>query len=200
MRDESAEFGRRIYRRKFEVQMPADAEGYAGRSCPQCGTFFKVKTGTGIAEDHPQHCPLCGHLTGQAEFLTRAQMDYARAAASRMGDMADARLVESLIVGVLNMRVRRGLPRGEADAILRRKVRHAPLPKFREPEVTDKYLCPHCLLRYAVDDPPRVCPDCGRPATPPPRRGGEPGGAGGGTGGRGTGGRAAPGEQPRRRG
>ena len=152
--------------------MPTDAEGYAGRSCPQCGVFFKVKAGSGRAEDHQQHCPVCGHLTEQLSFLSRAQMDYARAAASRMGDMADARVVESLIVGVLDSRVRRGIPPGESDAILRRKVRHAPLPKFREPEVADKYMCPNCLLRYAVDTAPRMCPDCGQPASPVHKVGG----------------------------
>ena len=166
MRDESADFGRRVYRRKFEIQMPTDAAGYAGRSCPECGIFFKVKAGSGRAEDHRQHCPVCGHLTEQLRFLSRAQMDYARAAASRMGDMADARTVESLIVGVLDARVRRGIAPGESDSILRRKVRHAPLPKFREPEVADKYMCPNCLLRYAVDTAPRMCPDCGQPASP----------------------------------
>ena len=165
MRDETEELGRRVYRRKFEVKMPVDAEGYAGRTCPQCGLFFKVKAGTGRSEDHPQHCPDCGCLAEQIHFLTRAQMDYARAIASRMGDMADAGAVESLIAGVLDSRVRRGMPRGDGDAMLRRKVRPAPMPKFREPDIAEKYLCPNCLLRYAVATPPRMCPDCGEPAS-----------------------------------
>ena len=165
MRDETEELGRRVYRRKFEVKMPVDAEGYAGRTCPRCGLFFKVKAGTGRSEDHPQHCPDCGCLAEQIHFLTRAQMDYARAIASRMGDMADAGAVESLIAGVLDSRVRRGMPRGDGDAMLRRKVRPAPMPKFREPDIAEKYLCPNCLLRYAVATPPRMCPDCGEPAS-----------------------------------
>ena len=165
MRDEIEGLGPRIYRRKFEVQMPTDAAGYAGRTCPKCRLFFKVKPGTGRAEEHPQRCPDCGHLTEQVHFLTRAQMDYARAIASRMGDMADADLVESMIKGVLKRRAKRGMPPGEFDAILRRAVRPAPMPKFREPDIADKYLCPHCLLRYAVEMPPKFCPDCGCPAS-----------------------------------
>ena len=168
MRDETEELGRRVYRRKFEVKMPVDAEGYAGRTCPQCGLFFKVKAGTGRSEDHPQHCPDCGCLAEQIHFLTRAQMDYARAIASRMGDMADAGAVESLIAGVLDSRIQRGMPRGDGDAMLRRKVRPAPMPKFREPDIAEKYLCPNCLLRYAVATPPRMCPDCGEPASSHP--------------------------------
>ena len=166
MRDEIEELGRRVYRRKFEVKMPTDAEGYAGRTCPKCRIFFKVKAGTGRAEEHPQRCPDCGHLNEQLNFLTRAQMDYARAIASRMGDMADANMVESMIARVLARRKKLGMPPGKFDAMLRRAVKPAPMPKFREPNIADKYLCPNCLLRYAVETPPKFCPDCGEPALP----------------------------------
>ena len=175
MRDDAESIGRRVYRRKFEVRMPTDAEGYSGRACPQCGLFFKVKAGTGRSDDHPQRCPDCGCLADQIHFLTRGQMDYARAIASRMGDMADARAVETLIVGVLELRARRGLPPGEGDAMLRRKVRPAPMPKFREPDIAEKYLCHNCLLRYVVSTPPRLCPGCGEPAFFPRQAGAENG-------------------------
>ena len=173
MRDDTEDLGRRVYRRKFEVRMPTDAEGYAGRTCPKCGAFFKVLIGGGRADGDTQHCPACGHLGEQVHFLTRAQMDYARAIASRMGDMADAETVETMILGVLDLRARKGLPPGKGDAMLRRTVKPPPTPKFREPEVSDKYMCPQCLLRYASSATPKVCPDCGAPADAAHKQNGE---------------------------
>lgn len=170
MRDETEHFGRREYRRKFQIDMPTDSGGYLGRLCPECATFFKLKSGTGIAEEHPQQCPACGHLAEQTAFMPAAHMDYARAYASRLGDIEDIRMVESMVDGVLKLRARRGQPPGKNDALLRRRVKPPPVPKLREPEIAERYRCPHCGLCYAVEVVPRACPDCGRPADPAAHR------------------------------
>ena len=57
--------------------------------------------------------------------------------------------------------------------MLRRAVKPPPTPKFREPEVSDKYMCPQCLLRYASSATPKVCPDCGAPADAAHKQNGE---------------------------
>ncbi len=43
---------------RIAVPIPNDEDGYLGRECPKCESYFKVTLGTGITTGNPPcHCP-----------------------------------------------------------------------------------------------------------------------------------------------
>ena len=64
----------------IRISLPEDEDGFTGRQCPDsnCRGYFKIEFGTGLdGEDLPCHCPYCGHIDDQSEFITNAQKNYA---------------------------------------------------------------------------------------------------------------------------
>jgi hypothetical protein len=59
---------------RIAVSIPNDADGYLGRECPKCESYFKVTLGTGITTGNPPcHCPYCGEVGSPDVFWTRGK-------------------------------------------------------------------------------------------------------------------------------
>ena len=62
---------------EFKLTIPTDENGLAGRECPSCERYFKIKFGTGLKDPGPCHCPYCNHVAPHDYFWTKDQIKYA---------------------------------------------------------------------------------------------------------------------------
>src|SRR5437588_5981704 len=67
---------------EMSIPLPPDSEGRVARECPSlvCSPgYFKVKSGTGITENHTEaFCPYCRFTSEPGKFFTNAQLQYAK--------------------------------------------------------------------------------------------------------------------------
>jgi len=147
-------------RNSGSIPIQADANGFAGRECPQpdCEGYFKIKFGTGLkGEGLPCHCPYCGHTAGHDHFWTKEQNEYARSIAMRR--IADAvhkdlkklefdyKPKSAFGIG-FSMKVKRGRP--------------IPIRFYRKKQLETDVVCANCTLHYSVYGVFAFCPDCGQ--------------------------------------
>ena len=154
--------GRDLY--EMSIPLPSDADGRTARACPRsdCSPgYFKVKSGTGITKNHTAaYCPYCRFTTQPGKFVTKRQVEYAKAVMKReaFGGMQDAvkdalgidasgrrTLVDGLI------KVELSLKSGSPPSV------HRPFEQALQRAV----VCPHCGLDHAVFGLATWCPDCG---------------------------------------
>src|SRR5438046_2164711 len=70
----------------MSVPIPKDADGMTARECPNesCSPgYFKVKGGTGVSGQTHAFCPYCRDEREQNDFITDAQLEYAKALVGR---------------------------------------------------------------------------------------------------------------------
>jgi hypothetical protein len=142
---------------QFSIPIPADDKGYLGRECPECERYFKITLGTGlVGKDLPCHCPYCGHIAGQDQFFTKAQIEYAQ---SVVINQVTGAFIKDLKTLEFNHR-----PRGPFGVGISMKVEGRPQPirHYSELELEEEIVCDHCTLRYTVYGTFAFCPDCRR--------------------------------------
>lgn len=141
---------------RMNVSLPTDEEGYLGRECPQCGSYFKLILGTGLKGITDTICPYCGHKADGSEFSTDDQIEYAQSVTLRtfvdnyfqsLKRLEDIRPMQP---NFLNIKVRVT----EGDPI--------PIAHYTEKDLETKLVCTHCTLAYAVYSVFAFCPDCGQ--------------------------------------
>ena len=138
----------------FSISLPADAEGWLGRECPQdgCERYFKVTPGTGLKDIETCRCPYCGHEGISNTFFTQAQIEHAHS------------VVKNQVVGALikDLKSMEFSHRGGGIG-LSLKVRGQPPPVrgYSEQDLETETVCEGCTLRYAIYGVFGYCPDCG---------------------------------------
>jgi hypothetical protein len=141
----------------ISVPIRTDRDGYLGRECPKCESYFKVTPGTGITSGHPPcHCPYCGEVGGPDVFWTKDQIEYAQSVA--LNKITDAVLQD---LRKLEFEVS---PRSAFGIGLKVTVEGHPLPirYYHEPRLETEVVCHSCTLRYAIYGVFAYCPDCGQ--------------------------------------
>ncbi len=143
----------------ISIPIPADANAFTGRECPQpeCEGYFKIELGTGLkGEGLPCHCPYCGHTAGHDHFWTKEQIEYAKSVAMRKITDALHKDLKKLEFG--------HKPKGAFGIGISMKVkpgRATPIHYYREKQLETEVVCVNCTLRYSVYGVFAFCPDCG---------------------------------------
>jgi hypothetical protein len=142
---------------RIAVSIPNDADGYLGRECPKCESYFKVTLGTGITTGNPPcHCPYCGEVGSPDVFWTKGQIEYARSVALNK--------ITGAVLKDLKKLEFTHRPRGAFGIGVSMKVEGRPHPirYLYEPRLETEVVCDGCTLRYAIYGVFAYCPDCGQ--------------------------------------
>lgn len=142
---------------RIAVSIPNDADGYLGRECPKCESYFKVTLGTGITTGNPPcHCPYCGEVGNPDVFWTKGQIEYVKSVALNKITGAVLKDLKKL---EFNHR-----PRGAFGIGISMKVEGRPHPirYLHEPRLETEVACDGCTLRYAIYGVFAYCPDRGQ--------------------------------------
>lgn len=143
---------------RFNIPIKPDKDGYLGRECPvkTCKGYFKLTPGTGLRGKAPCHCPYCGHSGEMSDFVTKAQVEYAKSVVLRqvtdavhldLQDMEFNHPARGPFGIGISMKVTRGAPH--------------PIRHYREKQMETEVVCDQCTLRYAIYGVFGWCPDCG---------------------------------------
>jgi hypothetical protein len=144
----------------ISIPIRPDEEGFIGRECPQqdCQGYFKIEFGTGLkGENLPCHCPYCGYTSGQEQFWTKEQIEYAKSVAVRQ--------ITKAVHGDLKKMEFDYKPKGGFGLGISLKLeplRPVPIRYYREKQLETEVICSNCMLRYAVYGVFAFCPDCGQ--------------------------------------
>ncbi|WP_425399082.1 hypothetical protein [Aeoliella sp.] len=140
----------------FSVSIPTDEEGYLGRECPECESYFKITPGTGLENVTACVCPYCGHKAEQSDFATAQQLEYAKS------------VVLQQVMGAVTKDLKgiaRSFNRKSSGGLLSLKmdVRSKPstIQYYVEKELETKVQCAACSLQYTIYGVFGFCPDCG---------------------------------------
>jgi hypothetical protein len=142
---------------RISVPIRKDKDGYLGRECPRCESYFKVTPGTGITTGNPPcHCPYCGHAGSPDDFWTKDQIKYAKSVALN-------KITGAVLKDLKNLEFTRK-PKGAFGIGISMKVEGRPHPirYYHEPRLETEIVCDGCTLRYAIYGVFAYCPDCGQ--------------------------------------
>jgi hypothetical protein len=142
---------------RIPVSIPNDEDGYLGRECPKCESYFKVTLGTGITTGNPPcHCPYCGEVGSPDVFWTQGQIEYARSVALNK--------ITGAVLKDLKKLEFTSKPTGAFGIGISMKVEGRPHPirYFHESRLETEVVCGGCTLRYAIYGVFAYCPDCGQ--------------------------------------
>jgi hypothetical protein len=149
---------------EMSIPLPTDSEGRVARECPSstCSPgYFKVKSGTGITENHTEaFCPYCRFSSEPGKFFTKRQVEYAKSVMKREavsgleGMMRDAFGIGSSgkkTIGDGLIKLEFSIKPGTGPPVYR---------PFEE-ALQRIVVCPRCGLDHAVFGLAVWCPDCG---------------------------------------
>lgn len=150
----------------MSLPMPTDDQGMTARACPEpdCAPgYFKIRFGTGVEDpDYDRcYCPYCGREGVQADFLTRAQQDYAKSVVVHEA----AGGIERMMKDALGLDSRGHRRMGGDFLSIDMSIKSSPprpLVMPYEEELRRDVACPHCALAHAVFGLAVWCADCGK--------------------------------------
>lgn len=141
---------------QFSISIPTDAEGYLGRECEKCKSYFKITPGTGIEGVAHCICPYCGHKADTSDFATPEQIEYAQS------------VVMKQVMGAVDKDLKdmaRSFNRKASGGLFSMKMnvrsRPSPIRYYAEKDLETPVECSECSLRYAIYGVFGFCPDCG---------------------------------------
>jgi len=140
----------------MKVSIPGDAEGFFGRTCPSCKSFFKLRVDEfKSALENELVCAYCGHRASASDFITADQRE-------RVLSAAKAYAVAK-IQSALGSAFRSGTSRG---GLLSVSIEYKPgtpprLHSYVEEQVRRTVICDACLRAAAVYGATSFCPYCG---------------------------------------
>jgi len=138
---------------EFKLTIPTDENGLAGRECPSCERYFKIKFGTGLKDPGPCHCPYCNHVAPHDYFLTKDQIKYAE---SHVLNYAEKYILNSL------KKLETKPKRNQLISLeIKVKGRSTPIAYYSEKDLEQNVCCQNCTLEYAIYGKFGYCPDCG---------------------------------------
>lgn len=133
----------------ISVSIPVDEDGYTGRECPECETYFKVIFGTGLKGISDCICPYCGHKDDHKKFYTPDQIEYIRSVVQRRFFSEAQSMFRDAFKSSKNIKF---------------KVKDNRLPAlhaYHEAKLETRVTCKNCTLKYAVYGVYAYCSDCG---------------------------------------
>lgn len=148
----------------LSVQLPEDGVGMVGRECPSSScspAYFKVKTGTGITQDHHlAYCPYCRNSDKPGNFRTKEQERYAKDITLREVHKGVGEMFEEALGSGTSRRKKIG------GGLLSIEMQYNPghptsVRRPVEEELRRDVICPHCGLYHAVFGLATWCADCG---------------------------------------
>ena len=141
-------------RKTINVSMPTDRHGLAGRECPSCLMYFKLKPGTGLATTQCS-CPYCGYQDESSEFMTQDQKEYLTSYAARevlgplFRDFADTlHRMETPSNGFIQLKISATVP-------------DFPIQYYQEKILETNVTCDTCGLVFSIYGVFSNCPNCG---------------------------------------
>jgi predicted nucleic acid-binding Zn-ribbon protein len=149
---------------EMSIPLPEDDHGMVGRECTSAScspAYFKIKPGTGIADDQmTAYCPYCRTAAERNDFMTEAQQAYA------------LKVLEKEVVQGAQRMLRDALRLGSSrrkklgDGLLSIEVAMEPVRSQHvtrpvEEELRRDLRCSGCGLEHAVFGLAFWCPDCG---------------------------------------
>jgi hypothetical protein len=147
----------------MKLPIPIDSYGMIGRECTDSNCapgYFKVKPGTGfVGGQDVAYCPYCREGAPPANFLTKAQHQYALDAVASEAIGAIDQMFQTALGGGTRKSPSGGLFSVELS------YRSGGKPEVARPveeELRRDLICPHCQLEHAVFGLATWCPDCGR--------------------------------------
>ena len=139
----------------MQINLPIDDKGMFERECPNCAKYFKVKHGTGLADNSNCTCPYCEHTEDSNEFLTSSQIEYIQSIAARKVLGPALRDLEKSF---------KDLERSTRNSIISFKVKTTgfdlPIKYYSELDLETIVTCDHCGLIFAIYGVFATCPDC----------------------------------------
>ena len=139
------------------IEFPRDENGYLGRECPECKSYFKITPGTGLpGKDLPCKCPYCGYLSAPKQFTTPAQLQYTKSVIAN-------RVKEAMLKDLKSLEFNHR-PKGAFGIGISMTVKGSPhrIRHYCEVELEEEVVCDSCTLRYTVFGTFAFCPDCGK--------------------------------------
>ena len=124
------------------VFMLSDREGFFGRSCPQCGKYFRTQAAPALK---PTYCPYCGYAGATHLFLTDGHKSYVR------------HYVEKFM---------EGYEKGESvtidlDALAAQDTPNRPPHNYQEERQQTRIICAACKVTSDIMGQFGYCPHCG---------------------------------------
>ncbi|MCG2712726.1 MAG: phospholipase D-like domain-containing protein [Candidatus Omnitrophica bacterium] len=137
-----------------EIRMSVSLEGMLGRECPEpsCEKYFKIKPGTGIADNLEMSCPYCSYKGTPDQFFTKEQIEY--------GESIALRHVTGLIDKELKKMERHSVRGSFISLQIKVKSTPTPIKHYVEKELQKNILCEDCGCEYAIYGVFAICPDC----------------------------------------
>jgi len=148
---------------EITMRLPVDRDstGMIARECTDndCAPgYFKVKPGTGItSEQETAYCPYCRRSASPSDFLTAAQLQYAKDAVfSEVAVAFDRAIQQGLGLGPSGKK-----SYGNTVSLSYKPGGRPHVARPVEEELRRDICCPHCTLEHAVFGLATWCPDCG---------------------------------------
>ncbi|MCX6159565.1 MAG: hypothetical protein NTY74_16410 [Ignavibacteriae bacterium] len=141
----------------YNISIPTDNQGMAGRECPKCEKYFKLKPGTGLPTSEC-HCPYCCYKGHSNEFYTKEQIEYAKSIV-----MNDTKKQIMNSIGSMF----KSLEKETKGSLIQFKVNsnsysNFPIKWYNEKELETQIVCDNCKLEFAIYGVFANCPDCKR--------------------------------------
>lgn len=138
----------------FSIPIKPDKDGYVGRECPECESYFKIKPSTGLkGKNLPCHCPYCGHVDIHNQFWTKEQIEYAKSVAINQ--------ITGKFLRELKKFEHRPDPQAFLSIGIKVEGRPHPIAYYREQKLEQELVCESCTREYSIFGVFGCCPDCG---------------------------------------
>lgn len=119
----------------------SDREGYFGRACPKCKSYFRTSSPGKIT-----HCPYCGIRAVNAAFTTKNQLEFINKV--RESYIAAFEKKQSVTI--------------DLDKIASELASNRPAWAYSEESQQNRFECPKCKNRYDILGEYAGCPGCGK--------------------------------------
>lgn len=148
---------------QVSVSIPADADGYYEKECPnpECLSRFRIhrEDWDSIPDGGDVHCPVCGHVADEQSWFTSEQLEYARGVARAELEGRIDRALRRDAAHFNRTTPRNGLITMSLDYKPGRRSYVAPLAVSGVLE--QRSACEACGARYASVGAAFFCPVCG---------------------------------------
>lgn len=140
----------------MKVSIPGDSEGFFGRTCPSCKSFFKLRVDDfKAASENKLVCAYCGHCASVSDFITTDQRERVLSAAKAY---AVAKIQNALGSAFRPMTSHGGM----FSVSIEYKPGMPPrLHTYVEEQVRRTVICDACSRAAAVYGATSFCPYCG---------------------------------------
>jgi hypothetical protein len=140
----------------MKVSIPGDSEGFFGRTCPSCESFFKLRADEySAASEDELVCAYCGHRASVSDFITADQRERLLSAAKAY---AVGKIQHALGSAFRPVTSHRGL----FSISIEYKPGMPPrLHSYVEEQVRRTVICDACSRAAAVYGATSFCPYCG---------------------------------------